>query len=559
MKIRYSVCAALLALSVYAQTPAGGAAFRELYLRREAEAAALYQRKEYAGAAAIHEELRRRPELAKHEEDYAHVLYNLACEYSLAGDKDRALAALREAVASGLVSSSSIRQDGDFEPIRNHSGYKELLTALDAKERPARMLWNSPALRTPFREDLPEDEKVAGLSRLWSEAKFNFVYFDRLDGIDWDGLYLLYLPKVRRTKSTLEYYQLLAEFSAKLKDGHSGVSYPRQLGEKLGWPLLNTAFVQGRVFIQAVRDPELAAQGVKPGVEITAIDGVPVKQFGAERVAPFRGASTPQDLEIKVFEYSLLGGPLDTPVVLTLRDAAGLEVTRSLPRKSGAESDKYPHEPYKAFEFKVLPGNIAYVALRSFGDETCSKQFDANFEAIRKTDAIIFDVRENGGGSSNVGWDILGYLTDRPFQSTQWSTREYRPVWRAWNRPERQYSDPGYAIQPHGSDPYRKPVIVLTSPRTYSAAEDFAVVFDAMKRGRTVGEATGGSTGQPLSIPLPGGGSFRLCTKHDRYPDGREFVGVGLLPTVPVSPTVEDLRAGRDTVLDAAVRLLTTR
>ena len=53
------------------------------------------------------------------------------------------------------------------------------------------MLWNSPALRTPFREDLPEDEKIAGLSRIWSEAKVNFVYFDRLGGIDWDGLPLL--------------------------------------------------------------------------------------------------------------------------------------------------------------------------------------------------------------------------------------------------------------------------------------------------------------------------------------------------------------------------------
>ena len=99
-------------------------------------------------------------------------------------------------------------------------------------------------------------------------------------------------------------------------------------------------------------------------------------------------------------------------------------------------------------------------------------------------------------------------------------------------------------------------MIVLTSARTYSAAEDFAVVFDAMKRGRIVGESTGGSTGQPLSVPLPGGGSVRICTKHDRYPDGREFVGVGVQPGVVVRPTVEDFRAGRDTVLEAALGLL---
>lgn len=58
-------------------------------------------------------------------------------------------------------------------------------------------------------------------------------------------------------------------------------------------------------------------------------------------------------------------------------------------------------------------------------------------------------------------------------------------------------------------------MIVLTSARTYSAAEDFVVAFDAMKRGTIVGEPTGGSTGQPLLFVLPGGGTGRVCTKRD--------------------------------------------
>jgi len=95
---------------------------------------------------------------------------------------------------------------------------------------------------------------------------------------------------------------------------------------------------------------------------------------------------------------------------------------------------------------------------------------------------------------------------------------------------------------------------VLTSARTYSAAEDFAVAFDTMQRGRIVGEATGGSTGQPLILNLPGGVMARICTKRDTYSDGREFVGVGVQPQVVVHPTVADFRAGRDTVLEAALK-----
>ena len=74
-----------------------------------------------------------------------------------------------------------------------------------------------------------------------------------------------------------------------------------------------------------------------------------------------------------------------------------------------------------------------------------------------------------------------------------------------------------------------------------------------MQRGKIVGEATGGSTGQPLIVSLPGGLSARICTKRDTYADGREFVGVGVQPQVVVRPSVADYRAGRDTVLEAAL------
>jgi carboxyl-terminal processing protease len=98
--------------------------------------------------------------------------------------------------------------------------------------------------------------------------------------------------------------------------------------------------------------------------------------------------------------------------------------------------------------------------------------------------------------------------------------------------------------------------VLLVGPRTFSAGEDFTVAFDAMRRGKIVGEPTGGSTGQPLFFTLPGGGSARVCTKRDSYPDGREFVGRGIQPHIVVHPTVSDFRAGRDTVLEAALREL---
>lgn len=103
------------------------------------------------------------------------------------------------------------------------------------------------------------------------------------------------------------------------------------------------------------------------------------------------------------------------------------------------------------------------------------------------------------------------------------------------------------------------PIAVLTSRQTGSAAEDFLVALDGDPRFTIVGEPTNGSTGQPIFLQVAGGLTVWICTKRDTYPDGREFVGVGVQPHVRALDTVESLRAGRDVVLEAAVEVLRGR
>ena len=112
-------------------------------------------------------------------------------------------------------------------------------------------------------------------------------------------------------------------------------------------------------------------------------------------------------------------------------------------------------------------------------------------------------------------------------------------------------------IQPIGSkDIYSKPVVVLTDAGTFSAAEDFCVAFRNMKRGKLIGTTTGGSTGNPLEISLPGDVHAMICTKKDRYPDGTIFVGVGIIPDIEVKETVDSFLQEKDLVLEKAVQLL---
>lgn len=408
-------------------------------------------------------------------------------------------------------------------------------------------------MQTPFKENLSDDEKVAGLSKLWAEAKFNFIYFDKVPALNWDATHMEYLPKVRATTSTFEYYRVLTEMHARLGGGHTGVWMPRELEDKNRPPLLRTHLIEGKVMIVAVAE-ELSTTGLTAALEVIEIDGLPVIDYATRKVMPYQSASTPHDRTMRVYGQALLAGSKSQSVVLTVRDAPGKVSTRDVPRASNADYwENFGREP---MTFKMLPGKVAYVALNSFGDSHAAERFEAVFPEIAKADAMVIDVRENGGGSGGVGYRILASLTDKEFYTSRWETRHYKPAYRASGERETRFSGAAQGFLPNGKLLFSKPVVVLTSARTYSAAEDFTGVFRTMKRGKVVGEATGGSTGQPLAFPLPGGGGARVCTKHDAFADGTEFVGVGIIPDVSVSPTVADLRANRDTVLDAALQQL---
>jgi C-terminal processing protease CtpA/Prc len=414
--------------------------------------------------------------------------------------------------------------------------------------------WDGPVWKTAYQPDLTENEKIAGLSLFWSEVKYNFAWFELLPrDFDWDALYVSYIPKVRATHSTLEYYRVLQELCARLKDAHTSVNFPSALSREVyAMPGVSTRFIEGRVLISEVWDPPLKQDGIVPGLEIVAIDGVPVKRYGAERVSPYLSASTAQSLDVLTFENALLLGRMGASMELTLRAPDGSTLQRSLRRgtSNGAAPRRLPD-----FEFKMLPGNIAYVALNTFGTATAQKEFERQFDDIAKSRALIFDVRNNSGGNSAYGTAILSHLIEKPTPASVWRSRQYVPAQRAWGLL------PGWTggtpmTQPSSDRHYGNPVVALTSPRTFSAAEDFTADFDIMGRGKIVGEPTAGSTGQPLFFSLPGGGTAGVCTKQNLYPDGRQFVGVGVQPQILVRPTVADFRAGRDTVLDKALDYL---
>jgi carboxyl-terminal processing protease len=83
-----------------------------------------------------------------------------------------------------------------------------------------------------------------------------------------------------------------------------------------------------------------------------------------------------------------------------------------------------------------------------------------------------------------------------------------------------------------------------------SAAEDFAMPFKDNGRATLVGETTQGSTGQPYIYKFDEQKLVTVGAKRAYFPDGSPFEGKGIEPDIEIKTTIEDIKAGKDTVLD---------
>jgi carboxyl-terminal processing protease len=99
---------------------------------------------------------------------------------------------------------------------------------------------------------LTNEEKIYGLSLLWKEVSYNFAYFEQVPEIDWDKTYQVYIPKVIATKSIIEYYDVLKQFLALLKCGHTRIIPPQEYREYFDEPKIKLINIQNKAIVKNV-------------------------------------------------------------------------------------------------------------------------------------------------------------------------------------------------------------------------------------------------------------------------------------------------------------------
>jgi hypothetical protein len=186
---------------------------------------------------------------------------------------------------------------------------------------------------------------------------------------------------------------------------------------------------------------------------------------------------------------------------------------------------------------EILPGNIGYVKFDGFvGVKEAEPTAAAAMNFVANCDALIFDLRENGGGSPEMINFICGYLFDSPTLLNRFYNRPTDDTTESYSRAD----VPGAR---YGQD---KPVYVLTSHSTFSGAEEFCYDLQNLKRGTVVGEVTGGGA-HPVS-PRPAGPRFSVFVPYARAINPvteTNWEGKGIQP---------DIAVAADEALEAAVK-----
>ena len=139
-------------------------------------------------------------------------------------------------------------------------------------------------------------------------------------------------------------------------------------------------------------------------------------------------------------------------------------------------------------------GKLGIIKFNGFANLTpqCGGEATAAFDLVAGADALIFDLRENGGGDARMVAFISSYLFDKSTHLNDVMTRR-RDASGQLIVPDQFWAHESWTNDVPGRNTGKKrPVYVLTSSLTFSAAEEFTYNLKALKRATVVGEKTGG-------------------------------------------------------------------
>lgn len=324
--------------------------------------------------------------------------------------------------------------------------------------------------------------------------------------------------------------------------------------------------IRSVAIVLALLLPAEALAQTKPRETVGAIaTEIRARYFSAEKGDAIADAL---EAETAAGKYDALTDPRDLAAALSARlnpedahfavtwsaDQASQPLPQGHPAGPGPGPRRPPpgEDPFRLVNYgfsraEILPGNIGVIEMRQFAniefdtpDDPARRAADAALALVANADAVVFDLRNNGGGSPAM----VGYLVSAftPADANIYNVFHSRQGTRD-EKPGEFHAEPNLTV----------PLYILTSGRTGSAAEAMPYTLQAAKRATIVGEASGGAANPGGMAPIPGGFRVFISSGSPINPvTGKNWEGTGVLPDIVV-PAASALDAARRHALKAII------
>ncbi|MGA3226796.1 MAG: S41 family peptidase [Acidobacteriaceae bacterium] len=354
-------------------------------------------------------------------------------------------------------------------------------------------------------------------------------------GQDWTAVLADFIPKLALAKDKTAYQLALFELIAKANDTHANLWSSLAARPPVGDCALPVTlrFIGDRPIVYRVGSPDA---GLRPGDILDNLDGTSVESMidrWSVYYADSNDAARKRDIAANLTRG--VCGPVSVKIT-----RSGLPVQTLATRNHFKPSAVTHDQPGDTF--RLLSPQVAYIKLSSIK----AADLPTYFEKAKSTKGIVVDIRNYP--SAFMPFAMGAYLATHP-------TRFVAFTFADLANPGAFHFGDGPMIKP-GPVHYGGRVAILVDETSQSQAEYTAMALRAMPNAIVVGSTTAGADGDVSLIHLPGQLSTLISGLGVFYPDHRPTQRVGIVPDIVVMPTIQGIAAGRDEVLESAVRFI---
>ncbi len=438
------------------------------------------------------------------------------------------------------------------------AGLSQTLKDIYQNRTPARQFYVSLSSSPVFEHELVYETlelpdagyQLLALFRFWNMVQYFYPYRDVMADDPaaspnyWSEVLEQSIPGIALAKDRLAYNRELMKFIVKINDTHANLWTSLAMRPPVGSCQLpvDVRFVEGVPLVfrytSASAGPD---SGLEPGDIIERLDGIAVSEL-ISQWRPYYADSNEAARLRDIGRYMTRGacGPVE---VVVQRGDTSLTVSATRVATSTLDLSVSAAHDLPGATFQKLSADVAYVKLSSMA----VARVPSSITSAAGTKGLIIDIRNYPLAFVvfALGSRLVPTMSDFAAFTGGDLSNPGAFHWRA--------GDLIKPVQPR----YQGKVVILVDEVTQSQAEYTAMAFRAAPGAIVIGSTTAGADGNVSTVPLPGNLGSYISGTGVFYPDQRPTQRVGIVPDIEVKPTIEGIRAGRDELIEEAIRQIT--